>query len=488
MRANAPRSLTGGKSTGFQSTRGLPHDNNEAAPAQNGRQQMTATVQSSILSEAEADALVVRKVFRRLVWFLFVLLVVSFVDRINVAFAALTMNKDLGLSSAAFGLSLTVFYAAYTLCEIPSNLALARFGARLWIARIMITWGFAAAATMFATGAWSLYGYRAIVGIAEAGFFPGMFLYMTYWFPRTCRARANALFVMGIPVTIAAASTTSGFILQMDGFLGLAGWRWLFLLEGLPAVVLGVVCLFYLVDGPAQAKWLNAEEKREILTRLERDRALEEAGATGRGILAQLGSRNVLLLSAAYFGLVTSLNANATWVPQVVQGFAHGMSYGVIGLLTAAPAVLTVAVMPFWGASSDRRGERAWHLRVAMLVAAVGWLLIVAFDEPAMRYLGLILTSVGSFCALLTFWTIPASATILSPKARPSGIALINCVGIGGGSSIGPFVVGYLKDKTGHFTAGFLYVVVMLVIAVVCISIIAAQTRMMPAVPSASSA
>jgi ACS family 4-hydroxyphenylacetate permease-like MFS transporter len=449
---------------------------------------MTVTMQSRVLSEAAEDALVVRKVFRRLIWFLFLLLVVSFIDRINIGFAALTMNKDLGLSSAAFGLSVTVFYAAYTLCEIPSNLALARFGARLWIARIMITWGIAASATMLATGEWSLYGYRAIVGMAEAGFFPGMFLYMTYWFPRNCRARANALFVMGIPATVAIASTLSGLILQMDGVLGLAGWRWLFLLEGLPAVVLGVVCLYFLADGPAQARWLSDEEKREIAARLERDRAVEEASATRRGILGQLGSRNVLLLSAAYFGLVSSLNANTTWLPQIVQSFAHGMSYAVIGLLFAVPALITVAVMPFWGASSDRRGERAWHLRVAMLLAAVGWLLVVSFDLPAMRYLGMVFTSVGSFCALLTFWTIPASAAILSPDARPAGIAFINCIGIGGGSSIGPFVVGYLKDLTGSFAAGFLYIVAMLLIAVICISVIAAQTRLAPAVPSASSA
>jgi ACS family 4-hydroxyphenylacetate permease-like MFS transporter len=204
---------------------------------------------------------VVRKVFRRLMWFLFVLLVVAFIDRINIGFAALTMNRDLGLSAAAFGASITVFYAAYALCEIPSNLALARFGARVWIARIMITWGLASAATAFAVGMWSLYGLRLLVGVAEAGFQPGMFLYITYWFPQAYRARANAVFIMGAPVTIAIASTMSGFILGMDGFLGLAGWRWLFLLEGLPAVILGILCFFYLVDGPAQARWLSAADK-----------------------------------------------------------------------------------------------------------------------------------------------------------------------------------------------------------------------------------
>jgi ACS family 4-hydroxyphenylacetate permease-like MFS transporter len=448
---------------------------------------MTAAIQSNMTANT-ADDRVFRKVFRRLIWFLFILLVVSFMDRINIAFAALTMNKDLGLNAAAFGISFTVFYATYALCEIPSNLALARFGARRWIARIMITWGLASAATMFAVGMWSLYGIRALVGAAEAGFLPGILLYLTYWFPRSCRARANALFIMGIPATIAIASTLSGFILQMHGFLGLAGWRWLFLLEGLPAVVLGIVCLFYLDDGPAQANWLSAGEKKEIASRLERDRELEQSAATQRGILSQLGSLNVVLLSAAYFGLVTSLNANSTWVPQIVHSFAHGASYAIIGLLTALPAILTVAVMPVWGASSDRRDERVWHLCIAMLLAAFGWLLVISVNFAAVRYLGLVLVSVGSFCGLLTFWTFPASAAILSSDARPAGIALINCVGIGGGSAVGPAVIGYLKDLTGSFTSGLLYVVAMLIMGVICISIVSAQTRVSRPMPSPSAA
>jgi MFS transporter, ACS family, 4-hydroxyphenylacetate permease len=446
------------------------------------------TIQSTVTADVAIDDSVFRKIFRRLIWFLFILLVVSFMDRINIAFASLTMNKELGLSAAAYGMSLTVFYITYTLCEIPSNLMLARFGARIWIARIMITWGLASAATMFAVGVWSLFGIRALVGAAEAGFLPGILLYLTYWFPRTCRARASALFIMGIPATVALASTLSGFILQMNGFLGLAGWRWLFLLEGLPAVILGIVCLFYLDDGPAKANWLSEAEKREIASRLERDRVLEQTATTQRGILSQLGSRNVVLLSIAYFGLVTSLNANSTWVPQIVHGLAPAASYSVIGLLTALPAILAVAAMPLWGASSDRRNERDWHVRAAMLVAACGWVLVISMSRPELRYLGLILVSVGSFCALLTFWTFPASNAILSAEARPAGIALINCIGIGGGSAIGPLVVGYLKDWTGSFTPGIVYVVVMLLIAIVCIAIVAAQTRITASMPSPSAA
>jgi MFS transporter, ACS family, 4-hydroxyphenylacetate permease len=318
----------------------------------------------------------------------------------------------------------------------------------------------------------------------RSGFFPGILLYLTFWFPRSCRARANALFIMGIPVTIAIASIISGFILQMNGFLGLSGWRWLFMLEGLPAVILGVACLFYLDDGPARAKWLSEEEKREIAARLERDRALEQTAATQQGILSQLGSRNVILLSAAYFGLVTSLNANSTWVPQIVHSLVHGASFIVIGLLTALPAILTVAVMPLWGASSDRRDERDWHLRIAMVLAAAGWVLVILAHQPQLRYLGLIIVSVGSFCGLLTFWTFPASNAILSAEARPAGIALINCVGIGGGSAISPLVVGYLKDMTGSFSAGLAYVVAMLIMGVICITLVAGRTRTATPIPS----
>jgi len=437
---------------------------------------MTTTLEVRV-TDAEVDEAVFRKVFRRLMWFLFLLLVVSFTDRINIGFAALTMNKDLGFNSAAYGMSLTVLYVAYVLCEIPSNLVLARVGARLWMARIMITWGIASAATMFAVGMWSLYGIRALVGVAEAGFLPGMLLYLTYWFPGSCRARANALFMMAIPATIAIASSISGFILHMEGFLGLAGWRWLFLLEGLPAVVLGVACLFYLDDGPARAAWLSEQEKQQIKARLERDRALERNATTQGGILSQLGSRNVVLLSVTYFGLVTSLNANSTWVPQIVQSFAQGASYAVIGLLTALPALLTVMVMPLWGSSSDRRNERDWHVRVAMLAAALGWLLVISSNIAALRYFGLIVVSIGSFCAVLTFWTFPASSAILSFEARPAGIALINCVGIGGGSAIGPLIIGYLKDATGSFTSGLLYVVAMLIMGIMSIAIVARQIR-----------
>jgi ACS family 4-hydroxyphenylacetate permease-like MFS transporter len=272
----------------------------------------------------------------------------------------------------------------------------------------------------------------------------------------------------------------------MDGWSGLAGWQWLFLLEGLPAVVFGIICLFYLDDSPARAKWFSEDEKREIAARLDQDRAFEESEHSKRSVLSQLGSRNVVLLCAAYFGLITSLNANSTWVPQIVHGLTPDASFAVIGLLTALPAILTVAIMPSWGASSDRRNERVWHLRIALLLAAAGWLLVIGSNVAIARYLGLVLVSAGSFCALLTFWTIPVA--ILSPAARPAGIAFVNTIGIGGGSAISPLVIGYLKDLTGGFTSGLIYVVVMLIMSVICVTIVAAQMRPLTPIPSPSRA
>jgi ACS family 4-hydroxyphenylacetate permease-like MFS transporter len=439
---------------------------------------VASTTQTVDMADVAAGDEVARKVFRRTMWFLFILMVVSFMDRINIAFAGLTMNKDLGLNAAMFGMSVSIFYIGYCLFEIPSNLLLARFGARLWIARIMITWGLASAATALAVGVWSLYGTRFLVGIAEAGFFPGIVFYLTLWFPRAYRARANATFLVGMPATIAFASALSGLILGLDGFLGLAGWRWLFLLEGLPAVALGVLCLFFLDDGPTKAKWLSEREKATLLARLEQDRTLEEAGTTKRSIMSQLGSRNVVLLSISYFGLVSSLNSSTTWTPLIVREFAAGANFASIGLLAAIPALITVAAMLLWGASSDRRNERSWHLRVAMLLAATGWLLVAWADAAALvRFLGLVLVSVGSFCGLLTFWTIPTSAAILSADARPAGIALITSVGIAGGSAATPAIVGFLKDWSGSFTPGLLFVVTMLIMAVILVTVVTAPQR-----------
>lgn len=406
-----------------------------------------------------------RTVFRRVVWYLFVLYICSYLDRINIGFAALAMNRDLGLTPTTFGIANTVFYLGYMVFEVPSNLMLARLGARTWLARIMVTWGIASTATAFATGDTSLYGLRLLVGIAEAGFLPGVLLYLTYWFPQAYRARANGFFMVAQPLTIAFGSLLSGYILRMDGALGLAGWRWLFILEGVPSVVLGVVTFFYLKDGPREAPWLTADQKAAIEAELAAEAAPAAAGSGS--IWRELRSREVLLLCVAYFGLVSTLNTNATWVPQIVREILGGQGdFVTVGVWAAIPALLTVAAMPIWSLRSDRRRERLWHVTIPMALAAAGWLLVTLAAAPMVRFAGLAMVSIGAFSGMSIFWTLPA--TLLSRAARPAGIALISTMGMFG-SAVSPSIIGFLRDRTGTFSSGLLYMVVLLVVSIGCV-------------------
>jgi ACS family 4-hydroxyphenylacetate permease-like MFS transporter len=414
-----------------------------------------------------------RKSFRRLIWFLLLIYGIALLDRLNIGFASLSMNKDLGLSATEFGFANTVVSIAYFFCEIPSNLLMAKYGARVWIPRIMVTWGIASALTMLATGAYSLYAFRAVLGIAEAGLVPGLVLYLTYWFPRNYRARATSLLLIAPPLTVGVGSVVSGLILGLDGTLGLAGWRWLFLLEGLPAIILGFIAYFYLPNRPATAAWLKEDEKAALQARLERERSHEEAEMpTTRGIMSQLRSFNVVLLSLAYFGLAAGLNANAVWTPQIVREFAGAISFAQIGYIAAIPAIVTVLLVPLWGMHSDRSGERNWHLAIPILVAAAGWILVAWFSEPWVRLLGLICASTGIYSATGMFWTLPTSATVMSPRARPAGLALINSIGLVG-AGLSPFAIGYFKDLTGSFAAGLAVIAVTLVATALCTSIVA---------------
>ncbi len=415
------------------------------------------------MSEEPTAESVVRRVSRRLIPFLFLLYVFAYLDRINIGFAALSMNRELGLTATMFGIANTIFYVGYMFFEIPSNLMLARYGARIWIPRIMITWGIASTATMFASSPASLYVIRFLVGVAEAGFLPGVLLYLTYWFPPSHRARANAVFMIAMPVTIAFGASISGLILQWgDGFLGLSGWRWLFLVEGLPSVLLGVAAALFLTSRPADAKWLTEPEKAVLQASL----AGPERSAGRASAWRELLGRDVILLSLAYFGLTMTLNTNATWTPTIAREALEGRSLSFVGIVVAIPALLTALVMPLWSARSDRRKERTMHTVLPMVLAALGWVLVAASPEPWLRFAGLVGVSLGAFAAMAVFWTVPPA--ILSAAARPAGIAFISSCGIFA-SATSPLLVGRLRDLTGSFTASIFFVAAVLVSAAVLV-------------------
>ncbi|MGK5080026.1 MFS transporter [Janthinobacterium sp. HLX7-2] len=411
---------------------------------------------------------VMRKVSRHLLGFLFLLFVFSFLDRINIGFAGLTMMQDLGLSGTQFGFATTLFYIAYIACSIPSNIVLARIGARKWIGSMMIAWGLASTATLFASGPSSLYALRFLVGVTEAGFLPGMLLYLTYWFPSAYRARANALFMIAMPVTAAVGSALSGLILGLDGHWGLKGWQWLFLLEGMPSVLLGVAVYGYLDDSPNKANWLSKLEQQVLARMLEAEQkpaaskaAAQASAQKNTTVLAEMCSPTVLKFGLAYFCLVNTLAMVAVWTPLIVKSFNSGASNTQIGLLAAIPQVCTVIGMILWGRRSDRLQERRWHIVWPMLLSAAGWLFTAYSGNPVVQLLGVCMASTGAYTAMSIFWTTPDRA--LSLGARAIGIAVINATG-NIGSALNPVVVGWLKDITHSFSTGLLYASVLLVV------------------------
>lgn len=402
---------------------------------------------------------VMRKVSRHLLGFLFLLFVFSFLDRINIGFAGLTMMQDLGLSGTQFGFATTLFYIAYIACSIPSNIVLARIGARKWIGSMMIAWGLASTATLFANGPASLYALRFLVGVTEAGFLPGMLLYLTYWFPSAYRARANALFMIAMPVTAAIGSALSGLILGLDGHWGLKGWQWLFLLEGMPSVLLGLAVYGYLDDSPSKANWLGKLEQQVLARMLAAEHKPVAAKEKG-SVLAEMCSPTVLKFGIAYFCLVNTLAMVAVWTPLIVKSFSGDASNTQIGLLAAIPQVCTVIGMILWGRRSDRLQERRWHIVWPMLLSAFGWLFTAYSANPIVQLLGVCMASTGAYTAMSVFWTTPDRA--LSLGARAIGIAVINATG-NIGSALNPVVVGWLKDLTHSFATGLLYASVLLV-------------------------
>lgn len=401
----------------------------------------------------------ITKVTRRIVPFLIVCYFVAYLDRVNVGFAALQMNQALGLSAAAYGFGAGIFFFSYFIFEVPSNLALERFGARKWIARIMLSWGILSGATAFipwigrATGLGNEYAFylvRVLLGAAEAGFFPGIIFYLTLWFPSVYRGRIVSYFMAAIPLSSVIGAPVSGMLLNLHGWRGLEGWQWLFILEALPAIALAFVVFFYLTDRPALAGWLKPEERLWLQSRLDAE-AAARVQAHGISVGQALVNPRVLALSIVYFGAVATNYGIAYWLPQIVKAF--GLTNFQTGLVSALPYAVGTIGMVWYGRRSDRFMERKGHAGVALGIAAAGIAASALIDDPALKMLALSVGAFGVFAVLPVFWTLPTA--FLSGAAAAAGLAVINSIGNLAGF-FGPFIMGWLKDATGSFAAGLL--------------------------------
>jgi ACS family tartrate transporter-like MFS transporter len=391
------------------------------------------------------------KVRWKLLPFLFVLYVVAYLDRINVGFASLQMNRELGLSEAAFGFGAGIFFIGYFVFEIPSNLMLQRIGARVWISRIMLSWGIVAMAMMLARGAKSFYLMRFLLGVAEAGFFPGIIFYLTHWFPARERARAVSMFMTATQVAGVISGPLSGALLGMHGVWGLSGWQWLFLAEGLPAVILGVVVALCLPNSPEEASWLTPGERRSLGAAL----AIEREGRriwNNHTLANALANGRVWLLALLYFTIVFGHYGIALWLPQIIKGFG-GMSDLRVGMLSSIPFIAAAIIMVIVAKDSDSRDERRWHLAIPAFVGGIALALSAAARHPLIALAAITIAEAGVSSTAGPFWTLPP--TFLDGAAAAGGIALINSTGNLAGF-VGPTIVGLIKQLTHSFAGGLL--------------------------------
>ncbi len=388
------------------------------------------------------------KVFAKAAWrlipFMMLLYVANFLDRVNVGFAALEMNRDLAIGAEAFGIVGGIFFLGYFFFEVPSNVVLEKVGARLWIFRIMLTWGAISMATAFVQGVQSLSALRFLLGVAEAGFFPGIIFYLGLWFPAAMRARYVGLFLCAISLANIIGAPLSGFILGMEGVAGLHGWQWLFLLEGLPSFLLAFAVLAWLPNGPQDARWLNGEERAIVKARLA-----SEPPHAHRDLWPMLRDPRVWMLAIPDFGIVLSTYGVGLWLPQIVKGlgFSNLGVGGVVALVYVASSIVSV----LWCLSSDRAGERVRHVAVAALIGAAG-LIVAAFTTGSIVCIfALAVGMAGTLAAISVFWALPSG--FLASTAAAGGIALINSLANLAGFA-GPYLMGWLKNATGGYAAG----------------------------------
>ena len=409
---------------------------------------------NTVVADSSLGARTIRKMQWRILPFIFLLYVVAYLDRFNIGFAALTMNKDLGISSQQFGFLVGMFFFGYVLFEVPSNLLLHRIGARIWIARILITWGIVALLTGFVRNIHELYIARFFLGVAEAGYYPGVVLYLTYWFRQRERAHAIAVVLLGVPVTSIFGGPISGMILDHIHWLGLHSWRWLLVLEALPSIVCGVLAYFVLPERPAEAKFLTTEEKTWILGELaqERDRTIGEHQMTMPGTFL---SARVWHLGFIQFTALIGMYSLSSWMPQVVKALSSRYSNTFVGWLVVIPQVVGLVSMLLVSRHSDRTQERRYHAASAAVAGGIGWLLLSASPSPLVSMVALSLIAAGAYSFFGPFWSIPCE--FLTGYAAASGIALINSIGNAAGF-VGPFAIGFFKNRTGSMFWGLVFV------------------------------
>ena len=404
---------------------------------------VTATANSDLTPDEER---ILRKVLWKIVPFLLFCYIIAYLDRVNVGIASLTMNKDLGLSPSQFGWSAGLFFFGYFLAEIPSNLILQKVGARRWIARILITWGLLSAGTAFVTGPTSFGVMRFLLGIGEAGFTPGVFLYFTYWFPSRFRGKATAAFLIGIPIANIIGAPLSSSLLALDGIAGLKGWQWLLIVEGIPATIMGFVCLYVMTDKPEQAKWLTAEERNWLSGVLAKERQDIEANhlSTLSGIFTDW---RVLTCAAVNFCAIIGSVGIGLWMPQILKVFGFGNVQ--VGFVAAIPYICGAIAMLIWARLSDRAADRSWYVASALLFGSVS-LAVCSYAQSSalLSIVALCGAVVGIMCYQATFWPVPSS--FLTGRAAAGGLALIVSIGNLGGF-VGPYVIGEIREATGSF-------------------------------------
>lgn len=421
----------------------------------------------------DLETRVVRKISWRILPFVMLLYFISFLDRVNVGFAAFTMNKAIGLTPAMYGLGGGLFFVGYFLFEVPSNLILYRVGVRVWIARVMVTWGLVSAASAFVTGPHSFYALRFVLGVAEAGFFPGIILYLSLWFPARFRALAAAVFMAAAPLSTAIGSPISGALMELPKVAGLSNWQWLYIIEAVPAILLGLAVLKVFTDKPEEAHWLEQEERDWLVSTLQSERTSTKSshGAGLASALRTMRDPRVLALSLIYLGTAAGLYTLGLWAPLILRQFAFSSTE--IGWINAVPSVVAIGGMTVWARHSDRTEERTWHVVLPCVAACIGFVLAGTAHTAIGVILALVIVNVGISAAKAPLWAM--ATTFLSGASAAAGIATINSIGNLGGF-LGPFLTGWIKARSGSYTGGLYVVGATLAISAILTYLLSHQT------------